>query len=75
MVIVQCWCISLKSVGVCHLSLSQIYLKFISQGPVDHYRQTFNARRTLVCNKIVDHTDVDGASPFGAAPTTSLFST
>ena len=26
-------------------------------------------------NKIVDHSDVVGASPFGAAPTTSSFST
>ena len=31
--------------------------------------------RTLVGNKIVDHSDVVGASPVGAAPTTSLFST
>ena len=28
-------------------------------------------RRTLVGNKIVDHSDVVGASPVGAAPTTS----
>ena len=28
-----------------------------------------------VCNKIVDHSDVVGASPVGAAPTTSSFST
>ena len=32
-------------------------------------------RRTLVGNKIVDHCDVVGASPIGAAPTTSSFST
>ena len=31
--------------------------------------------RTLVGNKIVDNSDVVGASPVGAAPTTSLFST
>ena len=35
------------------------------------YRQTANIRRTLVGNKIVDQPDVDGASPVGAAPTTS----
>ena len=29
----------------------------------------------LVGNKIVDHSDVVGASPVGAAPTTSSFST
>ena len=38
------------------------------------YRQIFNIRRTLVGNKIVDHSDVVGASPVGAAPTTSSFS-
>ena len=34
-----------------------------------------NIRRTLVGNKIVDHSDVVGASPVGAAPTTSSLST
>ena len=38
------------------------------------YRQVSNIRRTLVGNKIVDHSDVVGASPVGAAPTTSSFS-
>ena len=32
-------------------------------------------RRTLAGNKIVDLSDVVGASPVGAAPTTSSFST
>ena len=40
-----------------------------------HYRQVSNIRRTLVSNKIVDNSDVVGASPVGAAPTTSSFST
>ena len=39
------------------------------------YRQFSNIRRTLVGNKIVDHSDVVGASPVGAAPTTSSCST
>ena len=39
------------------------------------YRQVSNIRRTLVGNNIVDHSDVVGASPVGAAPTTSSFST
>ena len=34
-----------------------------------------NIRRTLVGNKIVDNSDVVGASPVGAAPTTSSLST
>ena len=39
------------------------------------YRKTSNIKCTLVGNKIVDHSDVVGASPVGAAPTTSSFST
>ena len=39
------------------------------------YRKVYNIRRTLVGNEIVDHSDVVGASPVGAAPTTSSFST
>ena len=39
------------------------------------YRQVSNIKRTIVGNKIVDHSDVVGASPVGAAPTTSSFST
>ena len=39
------------------------------------YRQVSNIRRTLVGNKLDDHSDVVGASPIGAAPTTSSFST
>ena len=39
------------------------------------YHQTSNVRRTLVGNIIVDNSDVVGASPVGAAPTTSSLST
>ena len=39
------------------------------------YRQTSNKRRTVVDNKIAYHADVVWASPAGAAPTTSSFST
>ena len=39
------------------------------------YRQVSNINCTLIGNKIVDHSDVVGASPVGAAPTTSSFST
>ena len=41
----------------------------------DIYRQVSYIRRTLEGNKIVDHSDVVGAPPVGAAPTTSSFST
>ena len=47
----------------------------VSQDYYRNYRNTSNIRRTLVGNKIVDHSDVVGASPVGAAPTTSSFST
>ena len=39
------------------------------------YHKTSNISRTLVGNKIVDHSDVVGASPVGTVPTTSSFST
>ena len=39
------------------------------------YRKTSNISRTLLGYKIVDHSDVVGASPVGAAPTTSSLST
>ena len=35
------------------------------------YDKTSNVRGTLAGNKIVDHSDVAGASPVGADPTTS----
>ena len=47
------------------------YLSGILHG----YRKPSNIGRTLVGNEIVDHSDVVGASPIGAAPTTSSFST
>ena len=40
-----------------------------------NYRKTSHISRILVGNKIVDISDVVGASPVGAAPTTSSFST
>ena len=39
------------------------------------YRKTSYISRTLVGNKIIDNSDVVGASPVAAAPTTSSFST
>ena len=40
-----------------------------------YYRQISNIRCTLTGNKLVDHSDVVGASPVGAAPSTPSFST
>ena len=41
----------------------------------NNYHKTSNIGRTLVGNKIIEHPDVVGASPVGAAPITSSFST
>ena len=46
----------------------------LSKAKESNYCRTFNISHTLVGNKIVDHSDVVGASPVGAAPTTSSFS-
>ena len=59
------WC------DLCHLCPTQIKLKSID----GMYSQTSNISRTLVDNKTVDYSDVVGASPVGAAPTTSSLST
>ena len=56
------------------LLIDSIHLTFLSCSSKT-YRQVSNIRRTLVGNKIVNHSDVVGASPVGAAPTTSSFST
>ena len=45
-----------------------------SQHSDGSYSQISNISGTLVGNKIVDHSDVVGASPVGAAPITSSLS-
>ena len=55
---------------IIHWLLGRFEWKFTNK-----YRQVSNIKRTLVGNKIDDHSDVVGASPVGAAPTTSSFST
>ena len=44
-------------------------------GNILYHRKTSNISRILIGNKIVDNSDVVGASAVGAAPTTSSFST
>ena len=56
----ECW--SAKSYG--------IHLRTISQRYAIYYLRTSNINWTLVGNEIVDHSDVVGASPVHAAPTT-----
>ena len=57
-----------------HISC-QVFIMIPSPLHFDGYRETSNIRRTFVGNKTFDHSDVVGASPVGAAPTTSSFST
>ena len=57
------WCMC-----YCNLGGSRMVTRHI-------YRKTSDISCTLVGNKVVDHSDVVGASPVGAAPTTSSFST
>ena len=45
----------------------------IYSGWICSYHQPSNISRTLVCNKVVDHSGVVRASPVGAAPSTSSF--
>ena len=58
---------------VCAIDISS--LTHHTYTPFMTYRKTSNTRHTLECNIIVDHSDVVGASPVGATPTTSSFST
>ena len=48
-----------------HLSLNHLFC---------YIPQAFDIERIVVGNEIVDHSDVVGASPVGAAPTTYSFS-
>ena len=61
------------------LSLENLARKGLKQFQESHqfitYRKTSNISHTLLGNKIVDNSDVVGASPVGAVPTTSSFST
>ena len=51
------------------------YNRLLPQSGLEHKcRQTSDVSGTLVGNKIVDHSEVVGTSPVGAAPTTSSFS-
>ena len=52
----------------------QLFFRLFEPENIMH-RKVSNISRTLVGKKIVDHSDVVGASPVGAAPTTSSFST
>ena len=65
---------SLHKINDLHRRGITIY-PYFTHIPVHVYRKVADIRRTLVGNKIVDHSDVVGASPVGAAPTSSSLST
>ena len=67
--------ISLPTQIYASLGISELNEPMINQTHTRTYRKVSNIRRTLVVNQIFDHSDVVGASPVGAAPTTSSFST
>ena len=60
---------------ISHTSLlHDIFFQILTDDtPCGVYHQTSNISGTIVGNKIVDHSDVVGASAVGAAPTTSSF--
>ena len=71
-----------------HYGLYGPYMGPYSQAPADagiesvywrwcycQYAQISHTSRTILVDEIVDRSDVFGASPVGAAPTTSSFST
>ena len=77
----QCLC-NMIWIGVFTLYTIEIFVKGATDDVFQNdrwdlvkYRKTSYISRTLVGYKIVDNPDVVGASPVGAAPTTSSFST
>ena len=54
-------------------SSEQVHETNISSQLEQLHHQTSNISHALEGNKLVDHSDVVGASPVGAAPTTSSF--
>ena len=65
--------LSKQSWGLWVETPSRALWRFRNRIPI--YRQTSNTKRILEGNTIIDHSDVVGASPVGAAPTTSSFAT
>ena len=57
-----------------HVRIISVFVLINPVNIQNNYRLVFNIRRAFAGNKIVEHSEVVGASPIGAAPTTSTFS-
>ena len=66
---------AIAGITACRKPISQPIFSKVTQIRLETYRQTSNISRFLVGNKIVDHSDVVGASPVGTAHTASSFAT
>ena len=66
------WLAFVQVIALCRPGNKPILERVLTK--ISYYRKTPNISRMLVGNIIVDNSDVVGASPFGAAPTTSSFS-
>ena len=77
MVLLQLSSIYDRAVGVTNLGVMLLceLPTVVSNNRTLIYLQTSNTSHTLEDNKIFEHSDIVGASPVGAAPTTSSFST
>ena len=75
--VVKWWCLEILKNNHLKMAILGILKKssLYSRTLCISYRKVSNIRHTLAGNKIVDHSDVVGASPVGAVPTTSSFST
>ena len=70
-----CTCVTFSNHRMYYHRLCSVYGSTHVLADFQKDPQTSDISNTLLGNKIVDHSDVVGASPVGAAPTTSSFST
>ena len=68
-IILEIWC----NKNALHKTIRSVIRQGAPEMKVWMYRKTSNISRTLVCNTIGDHSDVVGATPVGAASTTSAY--
>ena len=67
--------IRFSPIGECYTMLYGYRTQKSKHKGINKRSQVSNIRRTAIGNQIVDHSNIVGAPPVGAAPTTSSFST